>query len=254
MQISRVTVTHNSGLVLKDCLASVASQSYGAVEHIVIDGGSKDETLEILWAHQKHLAVLVSEADCGIYDAMNKGINRAQGDVIGFLNSDDFYVKCDILERVARVFADDPSLDACYADLVYVDRVNTSHTVRYWQSKQYISGLFSEGWSPAHPTFFVRRSVYERLGYFNLSYRIASDVELMIRFIEVHKIRIRYFPEVWVGMRLGGTTNRSLKNIWIQNQEVLLALRSHGLPINHMRFWIRKIISRGKQFFNRPSL
>ena len=233
-------------------MQSVASQSYGVTEHIVIDGASTDCTLKVLHARREHLATLLSESDRGIYDAMNKGIKLAQGDVIGFLNSDDLYASNDVLTKVASLFIEDPKLEACYADLVYTDQVDISRIVRYWQSSNFSLGNFSKGWCPPHPTFFARRSVYERFGVFDLTYRIAADIELMMRFLEVHKIRVLYVPEVWVRMRMGGTTNKSLKNIWVQNQEIQRALKSHGLLANPIRFFGYKLISRGRQFFRRP--
>ena len=254
MKISVITATYNCVSVVADCLASIAVQTHDDVEHLVIDGASTDDTLAVLQAHRDGIAVLVSEPDSGIYDAMNKGIKLAKGDIIGFLNSDDFYASDNVLSRVAEVFEQNPSLDACYADLIYTDQLDTSHTVRFWESSDFVPGAFSQGWCPPHPTFFVRRSVYEQFGRFNLDYRIASDVELMMRFLEVHKIRVRYVHEVWVKMRLGGTTNKSLKNIWVQNQEVLHALRSHGLAANSIQFYGHKLLSRGKQFFQRPSV
>ena len=254
MKISIITVTYNCGHVLDNCLDSVAKQSYDSVEHIVIDGASIDGTLDILEAHHSQLAMLVSEPDGGIYDAMNKGLALASGDIVGFLNADDFYASDDVLRRVTKIFEEYHLLDACYADLIYTGQIDTSHTVRFWQSDDFVPGAFSRGWCPPHPTFFVRRSVYKRFGGFDLTYRLASDVELMMRFLEVHKIHVRHVPEVWVKMRLGGTTNKSLKNIWVQNQEVLHAMRSHGLSANPIRFFVHKLLSRGKQFFKRPSV
>ena len=239
---------------MTNCLASVESQTHGAVEHIVIDGGSTDGTLRILLERRNQLAALVSESDSGIYDAMNKGIELAGGDIVGLLNSDDFYVNGDVLSRVASLFSEDPQLEVCYADLIYAEQTDTSRTVRYWQSSAFVPGAFAMGWCPPHPTFFVRRSVYERFGDFDLNYKLAADYELMLRFLEVHKIRARYVPEVWVKMRLGGATNKSLKNIWTQNQEILRALRSHGLPVNRMRFFGHKLILRCKQFFHGPKI
>jgi glycosyltransferase involved in cell wall biosynthesis len=254
LKISVVTVTRNCASVVEDCLVSVAEQSYPDVAHVVIDGASTDGTLALLQAQHERLALLVSEPDQGIYDAMNKGIKFASGDVVGFLNSDDFYANVNVLARVAEIFEEDPLLDACYGDLIYTNQIDTSITVRYWQSSDLVPGAFSKGWCPPHPTFFLRRSVYKRFGNFDLKYRIASDVELMMRFLEVHKIRARYVPEVWVKMRMGGTTNKSLKNVWMQNQEILRALHSHGLPANPIRFLGNKLLSRGSQFFQRPSV
>lgn len=254
MKISIITPTYNCASVVADCLASVAGQTHDGVEHLVIDGASTDCTLALLEAQREQISVLVSEPDGGIYDAMNKGIKLAKGEIIGFLNSDDFYASDDVLRGVAEVFEEDHLLDACYADLIYTDQMDTSRIERYWQSSEFVFGAFSQGWCPPHPTFFVRRSVYERFGPFNLEYRIASDVELMMRFLEVRKIRIRYVPEVWVKMRTGGTSNKNLKNVWVQNQEVLRALRSYGLPANPLGFLGHKLLSRGKQFFKRPSV
>lgn len=251
MNISIITVVYNCVSVINDCLSSVSGQSYPDIEHIVIDGASADGTLDVLQAHLRQLAVLVSEPDAGIYDAMNKGIVCATGDIIGFLNSDDFYAHDRVLEDVAQHFADDPMLDACYSDLMYVKQFDTSRTVRYWQSNGFVSGAFLRGWCPPHPTFFVRRSIYEQFGGFDLSYRFAADSELMMRFFEVHKIRVKHVPDVWVKMRMGGTTNKNWRNVWIQNQEVLRALRSHGLSANPLVFFAHKLWSRGLQFVRR---
>jgi glycosyltransferase involved in cell wall biosynthesis len=231
----------------------VAEQTYPYVEHLVIDGASTDGTLEILQSNRQQLSVLVSEPDKGLYHAMNKGIVRCNGDIIGFLNADDFYAHNNVLESVVQCFEDEPTLEACFADLVYVKKLDTSRSVRYWHSNDFVPHSFAEGWCPPHPTFFARRSVYERLGAFDLNYRIAADVELMMRFLEVHKIRVGYVPEVWVKMRMGGTTNKSFKNVWSQNREVLCALKNHKLSVNPWRFFAYKLWSRGLQFVRRPT-
>ena len=251
MKISIITVTYNCVSVLTDCLNSVASQSHNNIEHVVIDGASTDGTLSLLNSKKDQLSILVSESDDGIYDAMNKGIKIAKGDIIGFLNSDDFYANNEVISKVVSEFKKEPSLDACYADLIYVNQSNTSKIVRNFKSSEFRQGLFSKGWCPPHPTFFVRRSVYERYGNFDLNYRIASDVDLMMRFLEIHKIKSRHIPEVWVKMRMGGTTNKNFKNIWAQNQEVLSSFDKNGLSVNLIIFVIYKIFSRFKQFFTR---
>ena len=252
MKVSIVTVSYNSATTIRDTLSSVANQRFNNVEHIVIDGASEDGTLDLLQSQRSQLSVVVSEPDGGIYDAMNKGIARASGDIIGFLNADDFYTHDLVLESVAQCFAGDPTLDACYADLIYVGQFDVSRTIRYWQSNSFVSGSFSRGWCPPHPTFFVRRSVYERFGAFDLSYSIASDVELMMRFLEVHKLCVNHVPEVWVKMRMGGITNKNWCNVWVQNQEVLRALKSHDRSANPLTFFACKLWSRGLQFLRRP--
>jgi len=248
-----ITVCYNSESFISCAINSVLSQTFSNIEFIVVDGGSKDNTVSIIQSFGNKISYFVSEEDEGIYDAMNKGIMFAKGDVIGFLNSDDFYESNDVLSRVAEVFEKDPSLDACYADLIYTEQSDIFRMVRYWRSGDFVPSSFSSGWCPPHPTFFVRSYVYKRFGSFDLNYHIASDVELMMRFLEVYKIGVQYIPEVWVKMRMGGTTNKSLKNIWAQNQEVLRALRNHGLASNPIRFFGHKLLSRGKQFFHRQS-
>lgn len=253
-KISVITVCFNSEATIGHTIDSVNSQIYPHVEHVFVDGASSDNTIKIIQEHSIRNKLVVSDADDGIYDAMNKGIALASGNIVGFLNSDDFYADEAVLSKVAEVFDQNPSVDGCFADLVYTDQMDAARTARYWQSNHFVPGAFSKGWMPPHPTFFVRRSVYECFGGFDLTYHIAADVELMMRFLEVRKIRVRYVPEVWVRMRLGGTTNKSLKNIWVQNQEVLRGLRSHGLPANLIRLFGHKLLSRGKQFFRKPSL
>ena len=252
MKISIITVTFNSFLFINDCLASVKEQKYDDFEHIIIDGASTDGTLSLLESKREQFGALISKPDKGIYDAMNKGIKIASGDIIGFLNSDDFYASNKILSKVMCLFRDNPSLDACYADLTYTDKVDITQTVRYWKSSDFILGSFSKGWCPPHPTFFVRQSIYKLFGNFNLNYSVASDVDLMMRFLEVNKIRVSYVPEVWVKMRSGGMSNKNLKSILDQNLDILSALRDHNLSANPIIFFVYKIISRLKQFFQRP--
>jgi len=253
MKISIITVSYNSIKFIESCINSVKNQSYRDIEHILVDGASNDGTLSLLNNMRNNFSTLVSEPDRGIYDAMNKGIQLAKGDVIGFLNSDDFYDNDKIISKVANLFKNDSTLDCCYADLIYTSKSDTTKNIRYWKSNKFSAGLFLKGWCPPHQTFFVRRSVYEKYGNFNLSYNIASDVELMIRFLEVHKIKFVYVPEVWIKMRLGGTTNKSLKNILRQNIEILHALKFHGLRVNWFYFFFNKTISRFLQFISKPN-
>ncbi|MFB3080905.1 MAG: glycosyltransferase family 2 protein, partial [Nitrosomonadaceae bacterium] len=174
MKISIITVCYNAADTLGDTLDSVAAQNYSNVEHIIVDGGSVDGTEEVVNDKGRRVTVWRSESDRGVYDGMNKGLLLASGEVIGFLNADDVYIHSDVLARVAATMAD-PVIDACYANLVYVERKQTSRVVRHWTSQNYTPGLFEKGWMPAHPTFFVRKSVYEKLGGFNLRYRLQSD-------------------------------------------------------------------------------
>ena len=253
MKITIITVCFNSSETVLDALRSIHSQDLQELEHIIIDGGPTDGTIELIKGFGRY-DLLISEKDDGIYDAMNKGIKLAKGDIIGFLNSDDLYASDDVLSKVVDVFEKDSSMDACYADLFYVDKVKIDRKIRYWKSGELKPGAFANGWSPPHPTFFVRRSVYDRYGLFDQQSRTAADFELMMRLLEVHKISVRYVPEVWVNMRTGGTSNGNLKSIWKQNLEVLHALRSHGLAANPILYFGHKFLLRGRQFFQRPSM
>lgn len=250
MKISIITVAKNAASTIEDTLSSVAGQNHAPVEHIIIDGASTDATLDIVRRHSDHLSWIVSEPDQGLYHAMNKGISLATGDVIGTLNADDTYANGDVLTRVAGVFAD-PNVEACFADLVYVHRHDPERVVRYWKSRPFVSGSFARGWIPAHPTFFVRSDVYDRYGDFDLRYRLQSDFELTMRFLQVHGINSVYIPEILVRMRMGGTTNNSLINIIKGNLESFRACRDHGIRVGPW-FFITKIAMRLPQFFQRP--
>ncbi len=251
MKVSVITVCYNSAKTIGDTLRSVSEQTYANIEHIVVDGGSTDSTLEVVATEGSHVAKLVSEKDNGIYDAMNKGISMASGEIIGFINADDFYASSDVLMRVAATF-NDPDVDVCYGDLCYVNQQDTSSIVRYWRSSEFKSGLFMSGWCPPHPTFFVRKSIYEQFGGFDLNYRIAADIELMLRFLQVHRVRSHYLPSILIKMRMGGTTNKSLGNIIKQNREIWQAFKKHGIQPSLARFVGGKLFSRGKQFLFHP--
>jgi glycosyltransferase involved in cell wall biosynthesis len=202
--------------------------------------------VEMVLGHANPQIRLISELDKGIYDAMNKGLEQATGDVVGFLNSDDFYADTGVLAKIAKAF-EDPVADACYADLVYVTQDN-SRVVRYWKSKQFTKGDFAKGWCPAHPTFYVRKSVIERLGLFDKAFKLAADFEFMVRYLERGEIRAVYIPHVLVRMRLGGATNQSWKNVAEQNKEIFGALRKNDVRFSRMWFAANKVVSRLRQF------
>lgn len=246
MKFSIITVCYNSEQTITDTLKSIASQVNVELEHIVIDGASEDNSLSIV-KQFSHVSKILSESDKGIYDAMNKGIALATGDVLCTLNSDDFYANDDVLAEVAKVFLD-PNIDACYGDLVYVKQDNTKQVVRFWKSRNYESCSFKSGWVPAHPTFFARKSIYDRLGSFDLNYKIAADFELLFRFIEQNKIKTKYIPEVLVKMRLGGTTNKNLLNILRQNKEIVAVLDKHYADFSKLDFLFKKLFNRFLQF------
>lgn len=251
MKITVITTVFNAVTTIEDTIQSVVEQNHPDIEHIVIDGESTDGTLGIVNNYRACVAKVVSEPDMGIYDGMNKGLRLATGDIIGFLNADDVYAHGSVLKRVAEVMSE-PKVDACYADLVYVDNEDPRRVVRYWKSQSYKDGLFQKGWMPAHPTFFVRRKVYERYGGFDLSYPRQSDFELTMRFLHIHRIKAVYVPEIFVHMRTGGLSNSSWRGVLQGNLEAYRASKKH-IPGTTPFFIIRKILSRFPQYFIRPS-
>jgi len=246
MKVSIITVSYNSAKTIEDTIQSVFSQAYPNIEYIVIDGGSTDGTREIIKKYEGRIEKFISEKDGGIYDAMNKGIEVATGDIIGTLNSDDVYADERVIERVVSVMREKNS-DVCWGDLVYVKADNLNKVVRNWKSSDYAEGKFKKGWHPPHPTFFVKKEVYKKFGLFNLDFKIAADYELMLRLLEKHKARGIYIPEVLVKMRIGGASNKSLRNIVRANIESYKAWRVNGLPI-HWWHVIRKPLSKLKQY------
>jgi glycosyltransferase involved in cell wall biosynthesis len=224
IKVSVVTAVFNGEKTIAQAIGSVLSQDYPAVESVVIDGASRDATLSILEPYRPRLGKLISEPDDGIYAALNKGIRHATGDVVGFLHADDLFENDGVLGKVAAAF-EDPDVDAVYGDLVYVRHDNVERVVRYWKSGSYDQATLARGWMPPHPTFYVRRTVYERLGGFDTRYKIAADYDTVLRFLAVGRIRAAYIPEVLVRMRTGGISNRSLKTILRKSREDYEAVR-----------------------------
>lgn len=220
------------------------------LEFIVIDGGSTDNTLSILEENKNRIQHLVSEADKGMYDALNKGLSLASGEVIGVLNSDDLYADDMVLKKVLTVFEDTGS-DTVYGDLVYVSRTDLSKIIRYWKSGKYETGMFERGWMPPHPAFFVKREVYEKYGYFNLELGSAADYELMLRFIRKAAVSTYYISEVLVKMRVGGISNKSLINRLKANENDLKAWQVNGIK-HDWSFRFLKPLSKIKQYLSRP--
>lgn len=210
MKISIITATYNSASTIAETLQCVASQTYGEVEHIIIDGLSKDNTLEVI-NQFPHISKIVSEKDNGIYDAMNKGIQLASGDIIGILNSDDFYVDENILKEIAQTF-EQTQCDIVYGNLNFVDVNNINKIKRKWIAGNYQLKDFLNGWMPPHPTFFVRKEVYQKFGVFNLSLGSAADYELMLRFMYKHQLKASYLNKTIVHFRMGGASTKNVNN------------------------------------------
>lgn len=250
MKISIVTAVRNDAGTIAETLSSVADQVDADIEHIVIDGGSTDGTVDIIKQYAAGLSYFVSESDRGPYDGMNKGIAAATGDVIGFLNGDDAFLSKHVVARISEVLAD-PNVDGCYANLVYTDRDDPNRIVRWWRSQPYRPGLFKRGWMPAHPTFYVKRRVFEQFGGFDLEFKLQADFDLTLRFMHIHTIRTVYVPECWVRMRLGGMTNNGFRNILAGNMEAYRICRKRGVKVWPW-FPLVKMASRLPQFFEGP--
>lgn len=249
MKISIITIAYNSAETIEATIQSVIAQDYTDVEYIIIDGASKDATMDVVDRYRDQVAVVVSEPDEGIYDAMNKGVARATGEIIGILNSDDFYADNTVLSNVVARFKESGA-EAVYADLVYVERDNPDKVVRYWKSKPYKPGMFRKGWMPAHPTFFLKNECYRIHGTYSTELRSAADYELMLRMMEKHKISAVHLPRVLTKMRVGGQSNVSLKNRIRANKEDRRAWKMNGLtpawytltvkPLSKLSQFIRK--------------
>ncbi len=250
MKISIITITYNSAQTLEDTLKSVTSQDYPNLEYIIIDGKSKDTTLQIVDKYKSGIAKVVSERDKGLYDALNKGIKHATGDVIGMLHSDDLYANESVISSVMKKFAEDPSIEGVYADLVFVNRNDTNKSMRVWESGTYQEGDFLKGWMPPHPTFFVRKEVYEKFGGFNTELKLSADYELMLRLIHKNNIKLAYLPQVIVKMRMGGVSNVSFFVKLKANLEDKLAWKLNGMKPNFSTI-IMKPLRKIKQYFKR---
>ena len=239
MTISIITATYNSAATIGDTLKCVAIQDYPFIEHIIVDGLSKDNTLQIVQQYP-HVKKVVSEKDKGIYDAMNKGVGLANGEIVGILNSDDFYCHAKVLSSVMKAF-EDPDVDAVYGDLQYVKQDDTETVIRTWKSGRFGPSSFYFGWMPPHPTFFVRKKVYDKAGLFNTTLRSAADYELMLRVLLKHKMKAAYLPDVLVKMRAGGISNASLKNRLRANREDRKAWELNQLKPYFFTIWLKPV-------------
>ena len=252
MKVSIITITYNSENTLRTCIESVLNQTYKNIEHIIVDGKSTDGTLNIVNEYREGIANIISEPDDGIYDAMNKGIKLATGDIVGILNSDDFYIDSYVIEKIVNSFIK-YKVDSLYGDLLYVDPVDTNKVIRYWKSSVFIPGSFKRGWHPPHPTFFVKKLVYDKYGGFDLNFEVSADFELMLRFLEKYKISTYYLNEPLVKMRMGGVSNNSVFNVIKGNINCYKAFKKNGLDVSILYLFYR-LLPKVKQFFGKRSL
>lgn len=232
MKVSIITATYNSAATILDTVKSVLSQTHRDIEYIIIDGNSNDSTLELLQPYATRIAKIVSEPDKGIYDAMNKGISLATGDVIGILNSDDFFTSDNIIENLVHEFKEDPELQAIYGDVHFVKEPDLDTCVRYYSSAIFSPRMFRFGFMPAHPSFYMRRDCYQKHGGYNLNYKIAADYELLVRYIYGHRIKTKYLKKDFVTMRVGGISTKNVHNRLLISREDVKACRDNGIYTN----------------------
>ncbi|MCF0199100.1 MAG: glycosyltransferase [Bacteroidaceae bacterium] len=246
MKISVITIAYNSAATLRDTVESVLRQEYKDLEYVVVDGGSTDGTVDIIREYEPQFGGRmrwVSEPDRGLYDAMNKGIRMATGDVVGIVNSDDFFHRTDIIGKVAEAFAEDATLEAVYGDVRFVNDDNLDRTVRYYSSKHWAPWRFRFGFMPAHPSFYTYRHNFERYGYYREDYYIASDYELLIRFLHTQRLKTRYLPLDFLKMRKGGRSTAGWKSRLVLNRETVRACRENGIwtcsPLLYLRYFVK---------------
>jgi len=232
MKVSIITATYNSAETVRDTIESVLLQNYKDIEYIIIDGGSKDNTLDIVYEYKNKITKVISEPDKGIYDAMNKGIRLATGDVVGILNSDDFYTSSDVITRIVSEFKNSKGIDAVYGDIHFVSSDDLSTCVRYYSSKIFHPNLMRFGFMPAHPSFYVKRECYLKYGAYSLDYKISADFDLLVRFICKHNISLKYISMDFVTMRQGGASTAGIKSKITLNKENIRACKKYGLYTN----------------------
>ncbi len=247
LKVSVITVCYNSATTIEKTIQSVISQDYDNIEYIIVDGLSKDNTLQVVEQYKNKISKIISEKDDGIYFAINKGIAVATGDIVALIHADDFYTNDKIISGVVKIFLE-KNVDTVYGDLQYVDRENTDKVTRYWQSGEYTDGLFLKGWMPPHPTFFVRKICYDKYGNYTTILKSAADYEMMLRLLHKHKCSTAYIPQVLVKMRVGGKSNVTLLNRIKANREDKKAWLMNNLKPG-MFTLILKPFSKLRQFF-----
>lgn len=249
MKVSIITATYESRETISNCIISVNVQCYPKIEHIVIDGNSKDDTVDVIQHQPNRVFLLVSEPDMMVYDALNKGIKNTTGDIIGLLHSDDMFGSEHTISHIVETF-ERTGADVVYGDLVFVQRNNTTKVIRYWKSSPCTSGKLSRGWMPPHPTVFMRREVYEKYGFFDLSYRISADYDFLLRVFKDRSLKFEYMPELITRMRIGGISTGTVKNIIRKSKEDYLVLKKNKV-LFPLLVVLLKISSKLPQFLKR---
>lgn len=239
MKISIITVSYNSEETIQKTIDSVYNQTYENIEHIIVDGNSSDNTKKIIENNSNKVSKYISEDDNGIYDAMNKGIQMSSGKVIGTLNSDDEYYDNNVVDKIAGVFCKNDEFDCLYGNLVYVN--NNNKIIRRWKSRPFVSGLFNKSWTPAHPTFYCKREVFDKYGLYKTNFKIAGDVEFMLRVLEVGQIKSYYLDEILVKMSIGGISTNGINSTITISREMQKAFKDNNLENNMIKYLLYKL-------------
>lgn len=249
MKVTIITATYNSEKYIIDCINSVNQQGWPLIQHVFIDGGSTDSTLSIVEKFSKREKIVLSEPDNGIYDAMNKGIFLSDGDVVGILNSDDLFKDSNVVESIVNTIKK-KECDCVYGDLEFVSQSNINQVVRFWKSEQFHKNSFSVGWHPPHPTFYVKKEIYDKYGSFDIDLEVSADFELMLRFLEKHNVSNCYLNKTFVKMRYGGESTGSLKKIVLGNKNIMKAFKKNDIPVSIFYPFFR-IFSKLPQFMKK---
>jgi glycosyltransferase involved in cell wall biosynthesis len=240
LKISIITPTYNSEQYIENNINSVFSQSYKNTEHIIVDGASTDNTIKLINKRKNNITFFVSEKDNGIYDAINKGISLSTGDIIGILNSDDKFHNEEVLKEIINVFIENPDVYCLYGNLIFLN--NSKKLVRVWNSKKFVTGQFEKSWTPAHPTFYCRKSVYDLFGKYKIDYKIAADVEFMFRVLEIGKLKSFFLNKILVDMTIGGVSTRGFKSTITITKEIRKAFRENGYKLNLIKYLFFKLL------------
>jgi len=245
MKISLITVCYNSEKYIRSAIESVLNQTYKDIEYIIVDGGSTDTTMDIVKSYEpefKGRMRWISEKDNGLYDAMNKGIKMANGDIVGIINSDDFYIENTVIEQVANTFIQNNDTQIVFGDVLFVNPENLDKPVRYYRSKNFTLNRFRFGFMPAHPTFFTYKANFEKIGYYKTNYTIAADFELLLRFMYLNQLKYKYIPLIFMKMRTGGISTKSYKSKIILNKEISRACKENGIQTNMLNIYSKYFI------------
>lgn len=242
MKISLITVVYNNANTIERTIQSVLNQTYSDIEYIIVDGFSKDGTTDIIKKYQSQIDIFISEKDSGMYDALNKGLSVATGEVVGILNADDRFASNEIIEKIANHFKTNPAIDCVIGDIAFVDEINPEKIKRYYSSAKFQPSNFAWGFMPAHPTFYCKRHHFAELGGYKLNFDIASDYELLIRFLKVHKLRFNYIKLLMVRMNLGGKSTKGIQSTFKINKEIRMACRMNGVYTNYLMLYSKYFI------------